>query len=60
MKNFIDEYIDMPGNKIDFLIQSLIQNNGKLSKHAIEKEFSNLTSKEALAFEKKFDEIFNR
>ncbi|MGE3920871.1 MAG: hypothetical protein AB7F64_08050 [Gammaproteobacteria bacterium] len=58
MKHFIANYIDMPDRLIDLLIRFLIQENGKLSKRARNKEFKALTQEEVLILEEKFAEIF--
>ncbi len=58
LNGFIKHYIDMPDRLVDLLIRFLHQNNGQLSKRARKKEFAELTDKEVLAIESKFDEIF--
>ena len=59
MKAFVNNYIDMPDRTADLLIRFLHQNDGKLSKRALDKEFSALTDDEVQVFENKFEEIFN-
>jgi Fic family protein len=59
MKVFVNNYIDMPDRTADLLIRFLHQNDGKLSKRALDKEFSALTDDEVQVFENKFEEIFN-
>lgn len=58
LNEFIKNYIDMPDNLVDLLIRFLVQNNGKLSKRAQEREFERLTARELLAIEQKYAEIF--
>lgn len=58
LNEFIKNYIDMPDNLLDLLIRFLVQNNGKLSKRAREREFERLTVQEILAIEQKYAEIF--
>ncbi|MFC1595931.1 Fic family protein [Candidatus Margulisiibacteriota bacterium] len=59
MKSFIGSYIDMPDRMADLLINFLRQGNGKLSKRAIEKEFSSLTTDEINTIEAKYLNMFN-
>jgi Fic family protein len=59
LDEFIKNYIDMPDRLVDLLIRFLIQNHGKLSKRAREKEFEKLTDIEIRAIEEKFSEIFD-
>jgi hypothetical protein len=58
LNEFIKNYIDMPDRLADLLIRFLMQNNGKLSKRAQQKEFEKLTAQEISAIEQKFKEIF--
>lgn len=58
MKQFLNNYIEMPERLQDLLIQFLRQNNGKLSERAKTKEFSALEDFEILNIEKKYQEIF--
>lgn len=58
MKTFVNNYIDIPGRTATLLISFLHQNDGKLSKRALKKEFSALTNEEVKAFENKFKELF--
>lgn len=58
MKAFVNNYIDMPDRTADLLIRFLHQNDGKLSKRALDKEFAALTEDEVKVFENKFEEIF--
>lgn len=59
MKSFINNYIDMPDYITDLLIRFLNQNHGRLSKRALDKEFSALSKEEVEAFEAKYSEIFD-
>lgn len=58
MKYAIAERIDMPDYLASILITILYQNNGKLSKRAIEKEFSLLSQEECGELERLYGEIF--
>lgn len=59
LNDFIKNYIDMPDKLADLLIRFLNQNDGRLSKRACDKEFSQLTDDEVQAIENKYDEIFH-
>lgn len=58
MKSFINNYVEMPDQKIGLLINFLNQNNGKLSNRAKNKEFAKLTEREVQDIETKYEEIF--
>ena len=58
LNEFIKNYIDMPDKLVDLLIRFLTQNNGKLSKRALEREFNQLTREEVKVLESKYMEIF--
>ncbi|MBN2000519.1 Fic family protein [candidate division KSB1 bacterium] len=58
LNEFIKNYIDMPDKLVDLLIRFLVQNNGKLSKRARQREFEKLTDTEIRAIEQKYAEIF--
>lgn len=58
MKAFVNNYIDMPDRTADLLIRFLHQNDGKLSKRALDNEFAALTDDEVQVFESKFTEVF--
>ena len=58
LNEFIQNYIDMPDKLVDLLIRFLVQNTGKLSKRAREREFEKLTDREIHAIEQKYAEIF--
>ncbi len=49
----------MPDKLVDLLIRILNQNNGKLSKRARDKEFSQLTEAEVQTIERKYDDVFH-
>ncbi len=57
-KYSIDESFDMPDKTVALLIRFLEQNNGKLSKRAMEKEFAALKEAEVQSIEKLFAESF--
>jgi hypothetical protein len=59
MKYYLDDVFEMPDKKVALLIHFLEQNNGKLSKRAIEKEFSELTEEEIKEIEAHYQEYFN-
>ena len=59
LNEFIKNYIDMPDKLVDLFIRFLVQNGGKLSKRAREREFKKLTVSEIQAVENKYAEIFN-
>lgn len=58
MKTTITSRFDMPDYIIDLLIRFLQQNNGKLSKRALEKEFNMLTQSERHELERLYREVF--
>ncbi len=58
LNEFIHNFIDMPNKLVALLILFLNQNDGKLSKRARNKEFTNLTEQEVKTIENKYDEIF--
>jgi phage regulator Rha-like protein len=58
MKNFIENYIEMPDRLVNLLILFLQQNKGKFSKRAREKEFKSLTEDEVNSIESKFQTLF--
>lgn len=58
IKNFIENYIEMPDRLINLLIMFLQQGNGSLSKRAKENEFRALTEDEINVLESKFKSIF--
>ena len=58
MKDFLDNYIEMPDRMVDLLLRFLAQNNGRLSARAREKEFELLNEAEIAAIEAKYQEVF--
>ena len=58
MKLWLDDHFQMPDKMVAVLIKFLEQNNGKFSKRAKEKEFSELSEIETNEIEKNFNEIF--
>jgi Fic family protein len=54
----IQTLFDLPNSKLDLLWRFLQQNQGKFSKRARAKEFSQLTDKEAAQVEKAFDDVW--
>lgn len=59
MKSYLDDIFQMPDKTVALLIRFLEQNNGKLSKRALEKEFSVLTEKEVKEIEEHYQLYFN-
>jgi hypothetical protein len=57
-KNFLEEEFEMPDTLISMLVRFLEQNQGVLSKRAIENEFSLLSEKEVKHIESEFQSIF--
>jgi Fic family protein len=57
-KKNIDNLLEMPDNTISMLVRFLAQNDGKLSKRALARDFKELTEKEVLIIENTFYEIF--
>lgn len=55
MKSYLDDVFQMPDKMVALLIRFLEQNNGKLSKRAIEKEFSALTAEEIKEIEHNYE-----
>ena len=60
MKAWLDDRFEMPDKMVAMLIRFLEQNNGTLSKRAIEKEFNSLTPKEIHEIEKQFKFYFEK
>lgn len=56
--DIIQEYIDFPDRLFSLLVIFLRQNNGKLSKRALSKEFSELTEKEVAWIESEYQKVF--
>ncbi|MFT6324887.1 MAG: hypothetical protein ACJAWO_002455 [Halieaceae bacterium] len=57
-KRFIDDDYEMPDMLISLLVSFLRKGEGKLSKRALKKEFSELKDKEIQDIEQQFAEIF--
>lgn len=55
MKSYLDDVFQMPDKTVALLIRFLEQNDGKLSKRAIEKEFSVLTEEEIKEIERNYE-----
>ncbi|WP_396170644.1 Fic family protein [Flavobacterium sp.] len=60
MKSYLDDVFEMPDKEVALLIRFLDQNNGKLSKRAIEKEFIELTDIEVKEIEEHYQSYFNQ
>jgi Fic family protein len=58
MRKIIQEHFDMPDKDMENLIGFLRQNNGKLSKRALNKEFEALSDDEVNMLETKYQEVF--
>lgn len=58
LKNYLDNVYDMPDKLVALLIRFLEQNDGKLSRRALSKEFSRLQAQEIQEIEIRFAEIF--
>jgi hypothetical protein len=59
-KFYIDNKFEMPDKMVSILLNFLVQNNGKLSKRALAKEFAELTDEEIIEIENKYDLIFRQ
>lgn len=58
MKRYLDDVFQMPDSMVALLIRFLEQNNGKLSKRALEKEFALLTMDEVKDIENQYQSLF--
>lgn len=58
MKSWLDDLFQMPDKTVALLIRFLEQNNGTLSKRAMEKEFANLTNQEVVDIENSYAHYF--
>lgn len=58
LKEFLDNFIEMPDRTVDLLIRFLEQGKGKLPDRAKTKEFQALNEQEINAIEEKYKEIF--
>jgi hypothetical protein len=59
MKEYLDNYFEMPDKTVALLVRFLEQGGGKLSERAKSKEFLALKDVEIKAIENKYEEIFN-
>jgi len=59
MKDFLDNYFEMPDKTVALLVRFLEQGKGKLSERAKAKEFEALTEAEVATIENKYQEIFH-
>ena len=60
MKRYLDDVFQMPDNMVALLMRFLEQNNGKLSRRALEKEFAKLTAEEVKDIESRYNHLFSR
>lgn len=58
MKDYLDNYFEMPDKTVALLIRFLEQGSGRLSERARGREFKELTDEEVLRVEEKFQDIF--
>jgi len=58
-KHFIDNEYEMPDKMVATLVRFLEQNNGILSKRALQKEFTALQEDEVIAIQQTYQSIFN-
>jgi hypothetical protein len=58
MKNYLDNYFEMPDKTVALLVRFLEQGQGHLSKRARSEEFKELKEEEVAEIEKKYREIF--
>ncbi|MGF6926704.1 hypothetical protein QFZ48_002204 [Chitinophaga sp. W2I13] len=58
MKDYLDNYFEMPDKTVALLVRFLEQGRGQLSERARAKEFEALTDKEVIEIENKYQEIF--
>ncbi|QXP58382.1 Fic family protein [Olleya sp. HaHaR_3_96] len=57
-KRYMDNHFEMPDTLVALLVRFLEQNDGKFSKRALEKEFSELKKEEVIAIEAHYNTIF--
>tara|TARA_R110002050_G_scaffold129000_1_gene250423 strand:+ start:18875 stop:20425 length:1551 start_codon:yes stop_codon:yes gene_type:complete len=57
-KRYLDNNFEMPDKLVALLVQFLQQNNGVLSKRALDKEFKSLRAVEVVEIQRNFTEIF--
>jgi Fic family protein len=60
MKRYLDDALQMPDKTVAMLIRFLEQNDGKISKRALEKEFEALTAEEVKEIEEKYALYFEK
>jgi len=60
MKDYLDNYFEMPDKTVAMIVRFLEQGKGKLSERAKSKEFSALEKEEIKAIEDKYEEIFGQ
>ncbi len=60
MKSYLDDVFEMPDKELALLIRFFDQNNGKLSKRAIEKEFPELNDNEVKEIEEYYQIYFKQ
>lgn len=58
MKDYLDNYFEMPDKTVALLIRFLEQGKGQFSERAKSKEFQELTADEVLSIQEKFHDIF--
>lgn len=59
MKDYLDNYFEMPNKTVALLIRFLEQGKGQLSERAKNKEFQELTEDEVLRIQERYQDIFN-
>jgi hypothetical protein len=58
MKDYLDNYFEMPDKTVALIVRLLEQGKGKLSERAKNKEFNSLTSEEVTRIEERYQEVF--
>lgn len=58
MKDYLDNYFEMPDKTVALLIRFLEQGKGQLSERAKSKEFQELTADEVLRIQQKYQDVF--
>ncbi len=58
-KTEVENEIGLPDNQINLLVKFMQQNNGKISKRRLKKEFENFDEKEVLILEEIFRNVFS-
>lgn len=59
-KGWLDDHIPMPDKMVSLLVVFLSQNEGRLSRRALDNEFADLQHEEVELIESKYREIFDR